>query len=69
MPLKQCKYVEDFHKKAGISDSVIFSYFFCASDKFLVDKQKQKLVPEEEWDSFIAALRKPLPTTFRINGR
>jgi len=48
---------------------MIFSYFFCMSDKFLVDKQKQKLVPEEEWDSFIAALRKPLPTTFRINGR
>ena len=31
--------------------------------------QKQRIVPEEEWDAFIMTLRKPLPTTFRINGR
>lgn len=30
--------------------------------------QKQKIVPEEEWETFIATLRKPLATTFRING-
>ena len=28
----------------------------------------QKIVPEGEWDAFMAALRTPLPTTFRING-
>jgi hypothetical protein len=25
-------------------------------------------VPEGEWGAFMAALRRPLPTTFRING-
>lgn len=29
----------------------------------------QGIVPEGEWDAFIQTLRKPLPTTFRINGR
>lgn len=28
----------------------------------------QNIVPEGEWDEFIASLRKPLPVTFRING-
>eukprot|EP00920_Eleutheroschizon_duboscqi_P000361 GHVT01001102.1.p1 GENE.GHVT01001102.1~~GHVT01001102.1.p1 ORF type:complete len:976 (+),score=151.56 GHVT01001102.1:2400-5327(+) len=26
----------------------------------------QKIVPEDEWDQFMAALRRPLPTSFRI---
>ncbi|KAL4234994.1 tRNA (cytosine(34)-C(5))-methyltransferase [Mactra antiquata] len=26
------------------------------------------IVPEEEWDTFMTSLRKPLPTTFRITG-
>lgn len=30
--------------------------------------QKQGIVPEGEWDAFLACLRTPLPTTFRING-
>ncbi|KAK2166787.1 hypothetical protein LSH36_35g04062 [Paralvinella palmiformis] len=30
--------------------------------------QMQHIVPEGEWDSFIDALRKPLPATFRITG-
>ena len=30
--------------------------------------KQQNIVPEGEWDSFMAALRAPLPTTFRING-
>ena len=29
----------------------------------------QGIVPEGEWDAFMETLRKPLPTTFRINGR
>jgi hypothetical protein len=28
----------------------------------------QNVVPDGEWDSFVASLRKPLPITFRING-
>ena len=30
--------------------------------------QYQKIVPEGQWNDFMAALRTPLPTTFRING-
>lgn len=30
--------------------------------------QAQQIVPEGEWDNFMAALRSSLPTTFRING-
>lgn len=28
----------------------------------------QGVCPPEEWEAFLEALRKPLPTTFRING-
>ena len=28
----------------------------------------QKIVPEEEWETFLESLRSPLPMTFRING-
>ena len=28
----------------------------------------QGIVPEGEWQDFMAALRRTLPTTFRING-
>lgn len=28
----------------------------------------QQIAPEGEWEAFMAALRSPLPTTFRING-
>ncbi|EER96904.1 tRNA (cytosine(34)-C(5))-methyltransferase isoform X2 [Sorghum bicolor] len=30
--------------------------------------KEQQIVPEEEWDSFMSMLRKPLPATFRINA-
>ncbi len=30
--------------------------------------RRQGIVPEGEWDSFMASLRTMLPTTFRING-
>ncbi|CAI5967292.1 unnamed protein product, partial [Closterium sp. NIES-65] len=29
---------------------------------------KQQLLPESEWDAFVASMRQPLPTTFRINA-
>lgn len=28
----------------------------------------QGIVPDGEWDAFLATLRRPLPVTFRING-
>lgn len=30
--------------------------------------QAQNLVPESEWEDFLEALRRPLPTTFRVAG-
>ena len=26
------------------------------------------LVPDDEWDAFLAALKEPLPVTFRVTG-
>eukprot|EP01117_Protostelium_nocturnum_P010520 TRINITY_DN3789_c0_g1_i2.p1 TRINITY_DN3789_c0_g1~~TRINITY_DN3789_c0_g1_i2.p1 ORF type:complete len:456 (-),score=180.05 TRINITY_DN3789_c0_g1_i2:839-2161(-) len=34
--------------------------------KFEAYYKMQKIVPEEEWDQFITALKRPLPTTFRV---
>ena len=30
--------------------------------------QRQKVVPETEWEEFLASLAMPLPTTFRVTG-
>ncbi|KAG2635616.1 hypothetical protein PVAP13_2NG400100 [Panicum virgatum] len=30
--------------------------------------KEQQIIPEEEWDDFMSMLRKPLPSTFRINA-
>ncbi|BGP27162.1 tRNA (cytosine-5-)-methyltransferase [Rhodotorula toruloides] len=30
--------------------------------------KKQKIIPEDEWDDFVKALREPLPTTFRLTS-
>ncbi|KAG0558875.1 hypothetical protein KC19_10G061000 [Ceratodon purpureus] len=42
--------------------------FVRESPAFEAFYKKQKIVPEEEWDAFITTFRKPLATTFRING-
>ena len=28
----------------------------------------QAIIPEDQWDAFLDALREPLPTTFRVAG-
>ena len=38
------------------------------NDRFSAYYKAQKIVPEEEWDAFIDALRRHLPTTFRVAG-
>lgn len=38
------------------------------NEKFVEYYQTQGVMPKEEWDEFMNTLRKPLPTTFRING-
>lgn len=30
--------------------------------------QRQHIIGDDEWDAFMATLKKTLPTTFRING-
>ncbi|KAH8958486.1 hypothetical protein BDL97_06G027000 [Sphagnum fallax] len=42
--------------------------FVMESTSFELFYKKQCIVPEEEWSTFISTLKKPLPTTFRING-
>jgi multisite-specific tRNA:(cytosine-C5)-methyltransferase len=38
------------------------------NDRFSAYYKAQKIVPEEEWDSFIDSMRQHLPTTFRVAG-
>ena len=30
--------------------------------------QRQGIVPEDEWESFMSTLREPLPASFRVTG-
>lgn len=41
--------------------------FVLENSSFELYYREQGVVPEEEWEEFMATLRKPLPTTFRIN--
>ena len=36
--------------------------------RFELYYQSQAIVPGDEWDAFLDALREPLPTTFRVAG-
>ena len=36
--------------------------------RFELYYNSQEIVPENEWDTFLDALREPLPTTFRVAG-
>ncbi|KAI6165913.1 S-adenosyl-L-methionine-dependent methyltransferase [Pisolithus thermaeus] len=38
------------------------------NERFNAYYKAQKIIPDEEWGSFMDALRRPLPTTFRITG-
>jgi multisite-specific tRNA:(cytosine-C5)-methyltransferase len=38
------------------------------NERFTSYYKAQRIIPDEEWDQFIEALRRPLPTTFRIAG-
>ena len=38
------------------------------NDRFSAYYKAQKIVPDDEWDTFIDALRQHLPTTFRVAG-
>lgn len=38
------------------------------NDKLFLYYKAQKIVPDEEWDSFAESLRQHLPTTFRVAG-
>ena len=54
----------EFHRNFGLGLWVILlnlAYVFVL--------QEQQIIPEEEWDDFMSMLRKPLPSTFRINAR
>ena len=36
--------------------------------RFELYYKSQEIVPDDEWDAFLDALREPLPTTFRVAG-
>lgn len=38
------------------------------NERFFGYYKAQKIVPDEEWDDFVEALRQHLPTTFRVTG-
>ncbi|KIO09579.1 hypothetical protein M404DRAFT_14128 [Pisolithus tinctorius Marx 270] len=38
------------------------------NERFSAYYRAQKIIPDDEWESFMDALRCPLPTTFRITG-
>ncbi|KAK1226168.1 tRNA (cytosine-5-)-methyltransferase ncl1 [Marasmius sp. AFHP31] len=38
------------------------------NERFAAYYKAQDILPEEEWESFLDALRSPLPTTFRVAG-
>ncbi|KAF8804768.1 S-adenosyl-L-methionine-dependent methyltransferase [Phlegmacium glaucopus] len=47
----------DVIEKINMENSRFFAYY-----------KAQKIVPDEEWDTFVDALRQHLPTTFRVAG-
>lgn len=39
-----------------------------ANERFFSYYKAQKIIPEDEWESFLEAIRGHLPTTFRVTG-
>ncbi|KAE9410619.1 S-adenosyl-L-methionine-dependent methyltransferase [Gymnopus androsaceus JB14] len=54
---KKDEYRTDLIEKSDMKNERFFAYY-----------KAQKIVPEDEWESFLEALRTPLPTTFRVAG-
>ncbi|KIY61510.1 cytosine-5--methyltransferase [Cylindrobasidium torrendii FP15055 ss-10] len=50
-------YRTDLLDKSSMTNERLFSYY-----------KDQAIIPEEEWDVFVEALRDHLPTTFRLSG-
>lgn len=38
------------------------------NERFTTYYKAQKIMPDDEWETFMDSLRRPLPTTFRIAG-
>jgi multisite-specific tRNA:(cytosine-C5)-methyltransferase len=38
------------------------------NERFSAYYKAQKIVPDDEWDTFMDSLRRHLPTTFRVAG-
>lgn len=54
----------EFHRNFGLRSKVTLLNLV-----HIFVLQEQQIIPEEEWDDFMSMLRKPLPSTFRINAR
>jgi multisite-specific tRNA:(cytosine-C5)-methyltransferase len=53
---------EDVYRTDLVEKSDMFN------ERFTTYYQTQKIVPEDEWDTFMESMRAPLPTTFRVAG-
>jgi multisite-specific tRNA:(cytosine-C5)-methyltransferase len=47
----------DLMDKSSFKNERFFSYY-----------KAQKIIPDSEWEDFLEAMRRPLPTTFRVAG-
>ncbi|CAI5463911.1 unnamed protein product [Closterium sp. Yama58-4] len=54
--------------EAGGASGGPWKAFVLENEAFESYYKKQRLLPEAEWDAFVASMRQPLPTTFRINA-
>ncbi|KAJ3856345.1 cytosine-5--methyltransferase [Lentinula lateritia] len=54
---KPDEYRTDLIEKSDMKNERFFAYY-----------KAQKIIPDEEWEDFLDALRTPLPTTFRVAG-
>ena len=54
--------------RGGGNGAGAYASYDKTNEKFEEYYKAQKIVPDGEWDDFMASLRTPLPTSFRING-
>ncbi|UJR23198.1 hypothetical protein I4U23_026217 [Adineta vaga] len=60
----------DGDETAAVDRPRVSKYEDLVKENALLEKyyKTMNLVPEDEWDAFLAALREPLPVTFRVTG-
>lgn len=52
----------------GVTQNYVLNEFDKTNENFCLYYKSQKIVRDDEWDAFIAALKDDLPTSFRVQG-